>query len=38
MTVDLESVEVEEVESFEEDIPPLKMNGVGNGGVSGSGQ
>jgi hypothetical protein len=36
--VDLKSEEIEEVESFDEDIPPLKLNGVGTGGVPGSGQ
>jgi hypothetical protein len=38
VTIDLESEEIEEVESFEEEIPPLKMNGAGTKGVSGSGQ
>lgn len=36
MTIDLESEDTEEVESFEEDMAPLQKEGVGSGGVSGS--
>jgi hypothetical protein len=36
VTIDLESEEVEEVESFEEDIAALRMDRVGTGGVSGT--
>ena len=38
VTINLESEEVEEVESFEEDVAPLQIDGVSTGGGTGSGK